>query len=347
MEYTIAVDAMSSDNGPEDILAGVFSFISKHSVRIDLFGDADTIKNTIRQNHKDQASKYAERFSIHHTQNTILQTDNPLSALRHKKDSSTHLAVEHVANAHADAVVSCANTGALVAISRYKLKMIKGIERISLMGSFPTYQEDHDVYISDIGATVDAKANHLVQYAELARAYLCSGDAEQKLRVGILNNGVEQIKGNQLTKEASQLLLACESIDFKGYVEGDMLYSGAYDLVVCDGFVGNAVLKSCEGAARFITHTIKQALVSHWLGWIIAYPFKWLIRHFGAKLNPARRNGAIVLGVPKVVIKSHGNSDSVAFENALIIAYKALKNDVTKQLALLAAAKTNKTQTIS
>ena len=316
---TIAVDVMSSDSSVDSLVYGCKLFLEDHPATLDIFGDENIITDALKH-HQLNSNKNIRIFP---TSEVITQDDNPLSALRHKRNSSTHLAVKHVASKDADAVVSCANTGAYVAISRYLLKLVPHVERMALMGSFPTHADDTDVYIADIGATVDTGPEHLLQFAKMGQAFLAKN--EKKVRVGLLSNGVEKIKGNMLSKTAHDYLNNDSDIDYRGFVEGHMLFSGDFDLVVCDGFVGNAVLKACEGAAYFIQSTIKHALQSSIMGQTIAYPLKMVLDNYGPKLQPQKRNGGILLGVHGVVVKSHGNSDAKSFANALKIAYESVK----------------------
>jgi glycerol-3-phosphate acyltransferase PlsX len=220
--------------------------------------------------------------------------------MRRKKNSSTHVSLQAVAHNKADGVVSCANTGALVALSRYYLKRLPGIERIAFAGSFPTYQ-DKDVFISDIGANVDAQPEHLYQYAKMLAAYLRSED-NPRPRIGLLSNGVEAIKGNDVVRKTDSLLRQDGGMQYEGYVEGNGIFSGQLDAVICDGFVGNAVLKSCEESARFIRSVIKKVLQESWLG------------------------------LRGVVVKSHGSSEAESFATAIGICAKAVRSGMIASL---------------
>ena len=325
---TIAIDVMSSDASVDELIKGCQLFLDEYCANIDIFGDEKYILSALKN--YQLSDKLNRTIRVFPTSEIVLQDDNPLSALRHKRQSSTHLAIKHVADKSADAVVSCANTGAYVAISRYLLKLVPSVERMALMGSFPTHAKDTDVYIADIGATVDATPEHLLQYAKMGQAFLAKD--KKTIRVGLLSNGTEKIKGNMLTKTAHDYLANDPEIDYKGFVEGHMLFSGDYDLVVCDGFVGNAVLKACEGAAYFIQSTIKNALKASVVGQTIAYPLKMVLDNYGPKLQPQKRNGGILLGVQGVVVKSHGNSDAKSFANALKIAYESTLYQVIEKM---------------
>ena len=330
MVARLAIDMMSADSKVDDLISGIALFLATNQAKLQLVGNSELLNAAICNN--ENIKPHSDHISVIHAEEVILQTDNPLQALRHKRKSSTHVAVNQVVTKEADAVVSCANTGAYVAICKYLLKLVPGVERMALMGSFPTYPENHDVYIADIGAGVDASPNHLLQYAKMGQAYLAPKAKMDAVRVGLLSNGVEKIKGNMLTQAAHKLLSAEEDINYLGYVEGHDLFSGDYDLVVCDGFVGNTVLKSCEGAALFIQSTIKSALQASWLGQSIAFPLKTVLSHYGPKLQPQKRNGGLLLGVQGIVVKSHGNSDAKAFANALGIASQAVANNAIENM---------------
>ena len=322
----LAIDAMTSESGVQTLAHGVWlAWQHDQHLSFVIFGD-------IAQTKPAFASYFGNNpcLSFVHTSAVIAHTDDPVVVMRSKKGSSTHQSLAAVAAKTCDGVISCANTGALVALGRYFLKRFPGIERIAFAGSFPTYQEK-DVFISDIGANVDAEARHLSQYAKMLTAYLKT-DENPRPRVGLLCNGVEAIKGNDLVRKTNSLLAADDTINYVGYVEGNGVFSGDYDAVICDGFVGNAVLKSCEESARFIRSIIKKVLRESWLGMCIAYPLMWLLNKYAEQLKPAKRNGALMLGLRGVVVKSHGSSDAESFSTAIQVCATAVRSGMISSL---------------
>lgn len=322
----LAIDAMTSEAGVDALAEGVeLARRADKDLSFIVFGDTSVTRPTFEAVIKNHAC-----IEFIHATDVITHADDPVAVMRSKKNSSTHLCLQAVAKKTADGVVSCANTGALVALSRYYLKRLPGIDRIAFAGSFPTYQ-NKDVFISDIGANVDAQPEHLYQYAKMLSAYLSTKD-NPKPKVALLSNGVETIKGNDLVRRADNLLRKDTSMEYQGYVEGNGVFSGHVDAVICDGFVGNAVLKSCEESARFIRSVIKKVLKESWLGLCIATPLMWLLNKYAVKLRPARRNGALMLGLRGVVVKSHGSSEAESFATAIGICAKAVRSGMIASL---------------
>ncbi len=322
----LAIDAMTSEAGVDAIARGVWlAWQADQNLSFLIFGDTAVTRPAFE-------AHFAEHACIEyvHASDVITHADDPVVVMRRKKNSSTHLSLQAVAQKKADGVVSCANTGALVALGRYYLKRLPGIERIAFAGSFPTYQEK-DVFISDIGANVDAQPEHLYQYAKMLVAYLSSKD-NLRPKVALLSNGIEAIKGNELVRKTDSLLRQDATMQYEGYVEGNGIFTGHVDAVICDGFVGNAVLKSCEESARFIRSVIKNTLQESWLGLCIAAPLMWLLNKYAVKLKPAKRNGALMLGLQGVVVKSHGVSDAESFATAISICAKAVRSGMIASL---------------
>jgi glycerol-3-phosphate acyltransferase PlsX len=322
----LAIDAMTSEAGVDSIARGAWiAWQADQGLTFLVVGDTALTQPAFDAYFSGQTCiEYA------HASDVITHADDPVVVMRRKKNSSTHVSLQAVAHNKADGVVSCANTGALVALSRYYLKRLPGIERIAFAGSFPTYQ-DKDVFISDIGANVDAEPEHLYQYAKMLAAYLRSED-NPRPRIGLLSNGVEAIKGNDVVRKTDSLLRQDGGMQYEGYVEGNGIFSGQLDAVICDGFVGNAVLKSCEESARFIRSVIKKVLQESWLGLCIAGPLMWLLNKYAVKLKPAKRNGALMLGLRGVVVKSHGCSEAESFATAIGICAKAVRSGMIASL---------------
>ena len=322
----LAIDAMTSEAGVDALAMGVrLAWLADKQLTFIVFGDTSVTRPAFN-------AVFTEHSCIEfvHAEDVITHADDPVVVMRRKKNSSTHLSLQAVSQKKADGVVSCANTGALVALSRYYLKRLPGIERIAFAGSFPTY-ENKDVFISDIGANVDAEPKHLYQYAKMLSAYLCTEDTPMP-KVGLLSNGVEAIKGNDLVRKADYLMRQDAQMQYEGYVEGNGVFSGRVDAVICDGFVGNAVLKSCEESARFIRSVMKRVLRESWLGLCIAAPLMWLLNKYATKLKPSKRNGALMLGLRGVVVKSHGSSEAESFATAIGICAKAVRSGMIETL---------------
>lgn len=327
----IAVDAMTCERGVGTVVKASVGFLQQHpDLHIVLCGDAATLEAELDR--QSLAVPIRSRIEQVNSSQVITQHEDPVMTLRNKRQSSTHVALQLAQKKIVDAVVSCANTGALIAASRYYLRKIAGIKNVILLGSFPTHNHDQDIYLADIGASVDASAEQLWQYAHMAQAYVQGAQKNKRCRIGLISNGTEKIKGNAVVRAADALLRNDGALDYAGYVEGSALFSGDFDIAICDGFIGNAILKSCEGAAKIVTATIRQALTKNVFGYMIAPVLRWLLQRFAQRLRPSKRNGALLLGVGGVVVKSHGNSDQEAFETALAIALQAVKNKTISQL---------------
>ena len=339
----IALDAMTSECGIESTAHGAWLAWQRNpSLTFVVFGHKPSIESVFNSYFKNKTKQVLEFV---HTEQVILQTESPSLAVRKKKQSSTHATIQAVQTGQADGAVSCANTGALVALGRYFLKRLPGIERIALTGSFPTYTKK-DVYLCDIGATVDAQATHLHQYARCMSEYLRSKSSPSPV-VGILSNGTESIKGNLLVRETKELIANDPYINYQGFVEGTGIFSGDFDIVVCDGFVGNAILKSCEESARFIMHTIKSTLQSNIIGNIIAWPLQYILKNHAARLKPSARNGALVLGLQGVLVKSHGRSDAESLATAIDICHRAIASNMVNTMRTVFAGQQKETVTIN
>lgn len=282
-------------------------------VRLILVGDASTLEAKL----KEVAGGIPDRIGIRHATQVVEMHDPPALALRMKRDSSMRVAINLVKSGEADAIVSAGNTGALMAISRFVLKTLAGIDRPAIITSIPSvYGHTH---MLDLGANVDCKARHLFQFAAMGSVLASAVDELPSPKVGLLNVGQEAIKGNEQVKEANRLL-EDSALNYIGYVEGDDIYCSEVDVVVCDGFVGNVSLKTSEGVARMITQFMRKEFSRNWftrVGGFMAIP---VLRSFSQRVDPRRYNGASLLGLQGVVIKSHGGADTFALENAIKIA---------------------------
>lgn len=271
-----------------------------------------------------------DRFEIVAASEVVTMDDPVEVALRRKKDSSMRLAAQSVKDGRADACVSAGNTGAWMAISRYVLKTLDGIDRPAIATSIPN-QTGRATTVLDLGANVDCSAEHLLQFAIMGAALSQAVDHRDSPTVGLLNIGEEVIKGNDVIKKAGELLRSAAKsgdLNFHGNVEGNDIFKGTVDIVVCDGFVGNVALKASEGVASMIAGALKQEFsrnIFTKIAAIVAYPVLSAIMR---RMDHRRYNGAALLGLRGLVFKSHGSADALAFEQALIRAYDAARNNL-------------------
>jgi len=339
---TLAVDAMGGDAGLAVTIPGALLFLRQQAdVRLLMVGDEVQVRQAL-----EAANAPMDRIQIVHAAQVVEMDEQPQSALKNKKDSSMRIAVNQVKEGLAQAAVSAGNTGALMATARFVLKTIQGIERPAIAKFIPS-QNGHMTLVLDLGANVDCTPEQLVQFAvigsELVHALYPNAGAP---RVGLLNVGTEDIKGTDTVKQVFKLL-SSSKLNFVGNVEGGSIFSGDVDVVVADGFVGNIVLKTIEGAVRFMGSAIKQEFQTNLLTKLGALAAMPALKGFKNKLDPRKFNGAIFLGLRGVVIKSHGGTDAVGFSYALEEAFHEAKADsltriqqgVADQLAHLADKK--------
>jgi glycerol-3-phosphate acyltransferase PlsX len=275
------------------------------------------------------AGKHSSRIKVHHASQKVEMGELPSNALRNKKDSSMRVALNLVKEGVADACVSAGNTGALMATSRFVLKMLPGIDRPAICTSLPSLASH--TWMLDLGANVDCNAEHLFQFALMGSVLAEAVDGNSKPRVGLLNIGEEEIKGNEQVKEAAHLL-SQNMPNYAGYAEGDDIYMGTFDVIVCDGFVGNVSLKTSEGVAKMIAAFIKQEFTRNILtrlAGLVAMPALNAFRH---RIDPRRYNGASLLGLRGIAIKSHGGADTLAFANAIKVAILQVREDVPQRI---------------
>lgn len=325
-EITIAIDAMGGDHGPHVTVPAALSYLSKDpDVNIVLVGLKDSIEAELRR-HK--VSLYS-RLRIHHASEVITMDDPPALALRNKKDSSMRVAINLVKSGEANAAVSAGNTGALMAISRFVLKMLPGIDRPAIAGILPTIKGH--THVLDLGANVDCNAQHLLQFAIMGAMLVSAVEHNPTPSVGLLNIGEEDIKGNEVVKQAAELLRQ-SNLNFYGNVEGDDIYKGTTDVVVCDGFVGNVALKTSEGLAQMVRTFLREEFTRNILTRVAALVAIPVLNAFKKRVDHRRYNGASLLGLRGIVIKSHGSADAFAFEHALIQAAEEVRNGVLRRI---------------
>ena len=325
-EYpTIALDAMGGDYGPEVVVpAAVDSLRRNPKLSLILVGDEVVLKKTVAGK-----ANFGDRLTIRHASELVEMHESPSKALRGKKDSSMRVAINLVKDNVADACVSAGNTGALMAISKFVLKTIPGIDRPAIIGIVPSLHGH--THVLDLGANVDCSAEHLRQFAIMAFELVKAVENIPNPKVGLLNIGEEEIKGNEQVKQAVKLI-ADSHINFIGFVEGNDIYTGDVDIVVTDGFIGNVALKSSEGLAKMISVALKQAFSENLLtklAGVIALP---VLRAFRKRFDPRQYNGASLVGLRGIVVKSHGNADRVAFAKAIDIAVLEIENAVPERI---------------
>jgi glycerol-3-phosphate acyltransferase PlsX len=328
----IALDAMGGDHGPEELIAGALLAASQADITISLVGDEVLLQSHLKNAAPD--SQTASRIHIVHATQVVEMKDNPVDAIRKKKDSSVMVAFGLVGQGEADAVVSAGHSGATLAAAVRKLGRLKGVSRPGIASLFPTLKKP--VVLMDIGANVECRPQHLVQFAIMASAFSRIHDIERP-RVGLLTIGEESGKGNTLVKETYDLLKDT-SLNFIGNVEGRDVYKGDVDVIVCDGFVGNICLKISEGlvdaAMRMLRDEIVKSLPAK-IGYLLARP---AFRAFKKRVDYSEYGGAPLLGVDGIGIVCHGKSDAVTIKNAIFEAAKMVKKNVNKEILIGIAA---------
>ncbi|QMT31556.1 phosphate acyltransferase PlsX [Alysiella filiformis] len=330
---TLAIDAMGGDIGLAVTAPAATAFLNQQpQARLIMVGDETQIQAALKA-----ANAPLDRIEIVHTTQIVAMDEAPQAALKNKKDSSMRVAIEQVKNGKAQAAVSAGNTGALMATARFVLKTLPNVERPAIAKFLPA-QGEHLTLMLDLGANVDCSAEQLFQFAVLGSELFSALNPQQKTaRVGLLNVGTEDIKGTEVVKQTFALLQE-SSLNFVGNVEGNAVFSGDIDVVVADGFVGNIVLKTIEGAVKFMGGAIKQEFQRNALtklGGMAALP---ALNGFKKRLDPRRFNGAIFLGLRGIVIKSHGGTDAVGFAYALEEAYHEAQTNSLDKIASGVAA---------
>lgn len=313
MSITISIDAMGGDQGLDVAVPAAIEVLKRYEdTSFILVGDGQRIDERI------QSGNYPKhRLSYVHTPQQVEMDEEPAHALRMKKQSSMRVAIDLIRQGEAVACVSAGNTGALMAISRYVLRMLAGIERPALTVALPSFSGH--TYMLDLGANVDCKAEHLFQFAVMGSVLTSALDNIPRPRVALLNVGQEEIKGNAQIKEANQRLQA-SPLNYIGYVEGNQIYQGVSDVIVSDGFTGNVALKTSEGAAEFVVRILNKEFLRNPLTRLRGLFAMPVLKSVHDLIDARRYNGASLLGLQGVVIKSHGSVDVMAFERALEIA---------------------------
>ena len=324
----IAVDAMGGENSPNKTIEGI-SLHTKVSTNIKykIYGNKNIILDLIS---KYKISK--EKIDIIHTEKQIEDTDSALSAAKKGRDTSLWLAIESLKNNETDAMVSAGNTGALFVIAKLNLKMIENIDKPALSALWPNKNGMNVVL--DLGANVECNEKNLIDFSIMGSALLKALFENETAKVAILNIGSEEFKGNNIIKNTYQKLSQAKNslYEFHGYIEGNQIMDGNVNVIVTDGFTGNVALKTAEGTANFITSELKIAMSTTLLGKISSLINFKNIKKFKQKLDPRLYNGAILLGLDKPVIKSHGSTDAVGFANSLKVCEKIIKGHLIDKI---------------
>ncbi len=326
MSVTIAVDAMGGDHGPPVTVAAAANYLRKHGdVKILLVGKPDAIGPVLSRSQGTTGTA----IEIVEASEVVGMDEAPAQALRRKKNSSMRVAIDLVKEGRADACVSAGNTGALMAIASVVLRTLPGIDRPAICSALPS-KRGH-TYVLDLGANVDCSPEHLLQFGIMGAMLASAIDGIERPSVGLLNIGEEDIKGHDVVKRAGELLKASH-LNFYGNVEGDDIYKGTTDVVVCDGFVGNVALKSSEGLAKMLGGILKEEFqrdpVSKLAG-LVALPVLKRIKH---RVDPREYNGATLVGLKGVVVKSHGGADAHGYERAIHCAVEEVRQDVLRRI---------------
>ena len=341
MDTTVAIDCMGGDHGPGVTVAAALNFQKSHpDGQLVLVGPQDRIEAELRA----QRAAPAPNLRLCNATQMVGMDEAPALALRGKKDSSMRVAIDLVKSGEAHACISAGNTGALMAISRFVLKTLPGIDRPAIAGILPTLKGE--VYVLDLGANVNCTPEHLLQFAIMGAMLVSAMQHKERPSIGLLNIGEEEIKGNEVVKQTAELLRA-SGLNFYGNVEGDDIFKGTTDIVVCDGFVGNVALKSAEGAAKMLRDFLKEEFKRNWLTYFCGMVASPVLSAFKRRMDPARYNGASLLGLKGIVVKSHGSADSFAFENAIERAFDEVREGVLQRISQrLAAAGLNAAEAV-
>lgn len=327
MDVTLAIDAMGGDHGAHVTVPAAIDYLRKHpNDTIVLVGLPDAIEAELRALHVAPGPN----LRIHAASEVVGMDESPQLALRGKKDSSMRVAINLVKSGEASACVSAGNTGALMATARYVLKTMSGIDRPAIASFLPTVKGE--VCMLDLGANVDCNAEHLLQFALMGSALVSVLEHKASPSVGLLNIGSEDIKGNEVVKQAAKLLQESD-LNFYGNVEGNDIFKGVTDVVVCDGFVGNVALKTTEGLAKMLGSFLREEFTRNVFTKIAGLIAKPVINAFRRRVDHRRYNGASLLGLRGIVVKSHGSADSFAFLCAIERAAEEARGGMLHQIS--------------
>ncbi|MBC8022169.1 MAG: phosphate acyltransferase PlsX [Burkholderiales bacterium] len=325
MKTVIAVDAMGGDHGPSVTVPACIDFLASHP-------DAELLLVGIPERIEHELSRLGPRapgLTVNPATQVVGMDEDVRTAIRTKKDSSMRVAIDLVKEGRAQACVSAGNTGALMGTAKFVLKTLEGIDRPAICAVLPT--RNGQVYALDLGANADCTPEHLLQFAIMGSTLVRAVEGKPNPTVGLLNIGSEEIKGNEVVKKAGELLRA-SAVNFHGNVEGDDIYKGTTDVVVCDGFVGNVALKTSEGLAKMLGDFLKEEYTRNWLSRVAAFISYPVIQRFRRRVDHRRYNGAALLGLRGIVVKSHGSADRLAFATALARAHNEASHGLLERI---------------
>lgn len=319
---------MSGDLGAEVVVRAANAALNDHSgLELILVGDEPELRDLVTRIIGEQS-----RLSIVHSSEVVEMSESPVDALRKKKDSSMRVAINLVKDGSAEACVSAGNTGALMATAKFVLKMLPGIDRPAIITELPAV--GGTLHMLDLGANTQCSAEHLFQFAVMGSIVTTDITGIKSPRIALLNIGAEDTKGNDTVKDAAALLTA-SSLNYVGFIEGSELFSGKTDVVVTDGFTGNVALKTMEGTAGFVSHSLRRAFSKNWLSKLQAIAARPVLKSVAGEMDSRKYNGATLVGLSGIVIKSHGSADAYAFQHAIDTAIVEVQNQVPTQIGKL------------
>ncbi len=324
----ISLDAMSGDLGAEVVVRAANATLDKHpGLELLLVGDEAELTGYVTRIVGEQP-----RLSIVHASQVVEMSESPIDALRKKKDSSMRVAIDLVKSGKAGACVSAGNTGALMATAKYVLKMLPGIDRPAIIAELPAI--GGTLHMLDLGANTLCSAEHLFQFAVMGSIVAADITGVVSPKVALLNIGAEETKGHDTVKDAAAMLSA-SGMNYVGFIEGSELFSGKADVVVTDGFTGNVALKTMEGTVGLASHYLRRAFTRHWVAKLQSVLSRSVLKSLAVEMDSRNYNGATLVGLDGIVIKSHGSADSYAFQHAIDTAVVEVKNQLPRQIGNL------------
>ena len=329
----ILLDAMGGDNAPDANIRGAVNAINKVKAEVVLIGKEDVIRNKIKKFYGKGLEEISDRLKIKNATETIEMEDTPTLAIKHKKDSSMVVGFNMLKKEEGDVFISAGNSGALLAGATLLVGRIKGIDRPALAGILPSYKSQ--LLLMDCGSNTNCKPINLLQFAQMSSIYLKNTYGIENPKIGLLNIGTEETKGNELVKESYKLLKEKSeelNINFVGNVEGRDAFSGKIDAIVADGFTGNVFLKTTEGLGKLVKRSLTESMTKNLLAKILAVPSLPAIKRFSKTMDYKSYGGALFLGVKKPVVKAHGSSDELLFEYTIIQAEKFVQNKAVDKM---------------
>ena len=329
----ILLDAMGGDNAPDANIKGAVNAINKVKAEVVLIGKEDVIRNKIKEFYGKELEEISDRLKIKNATETIEMEDIPTLAIKHKKDSSMVVGFNMLKKEEGDVFISAGNSGALLAGATLLVGRIKGIDRPALAGILPSYKSQ--LLLMDCGSNTNCKPINLLQFAQMSSIYLKNTYGIESPKIGLLNIGTEETKGNELVKESYKLLKEKSeelNINFVGNVEGRDAFSGKIDAVIADGFTGNVFLKTTEGLGKLVKRSLTESMTKNLLAKILAVPSLPAIKRFSKTMDYKSYGGALFLGVKKPVVKAHGSSDELLFEYTIIQAEKFVQNKAVDKM---------------